>query len=166
MHALSDPSNSQAKVLYGQLSAHHAFIGDLILLSLVILSFFSFCALISATAILITKYRIWREQERLEKQSKMTPEQLELIGIKFVSKQDVVDIDGARAHFVCAICLDDINEGDEVRDLPCSHVFHSSCVDSWFLTRHKSCPTCRRDVVQLRTEATTSQPSTSPIISE
>lgn len=55
---------------------------------------------------------------------------------------------------LCAVCLSEFNEGDEVRVLPdCMHTFHVSCVDKW-LRSHRNCPLCRaqtlpspRDVV-------------------
>ncbi|XP_054781734.1 RING-H2 finger protein ATL2-like [Prosopis cineraria] len=43
----------------------------------------------------------------------------------------------------CAICLSELQEGDEVRTLPnCSHSFHSHCIDTWFRS-HSICPVCR-----------------------
>lgn len=46
----------------------------------------------------------------------------------------------------CAICLEDFENKEEVRELPsCSHTFHINCIDEW-LMRQGSCPICRRDV--------------------
>ncbi|KAL2487832.1 E3 ubiquitin-protein ligase [Forsythia ovata] len=43
----------------------------------------------------------------------------------------------------CAVCLGEFEEGQWVKHLPnCSHVFHVSCIDTWFQT-HSSCPLCR-----------------------
>lgn len=47
----------------------------------------------------------------------------------------------------CAVCLGEFEEGEWLRLLPsCAHIFHVSCVDTWFQT-HSNCPLCRTDVV-------------------
>ena len=33
----------------------------------------------------------------------------------------------------CAVCLSEFEEGDELRELPCGHVFHLECCDRWLL---------------------------------
>ena len=46
----------------------------------------------------------------------------------------------------CAICTDGLAGGDDVKVLPCGHVFHEGCVVPW-LTQHSSfCPVCRASV--------------------
>ncbi|ORX67472.1 hypothetical protein DL89DRAFT_45159 [Linderina pennispora] len=47
----------------------------------------------------------------------------------------------------CAICLDEIREGDVVRELPCPHTFHSRCIDRWLLFQSSVCPLCKRDTL-------------------
>ncbi|KAL6657229.1 hypothetical protein ACP70R_005009 [Stipagrostis hirtigluma subsp. patula] len=45
----------------------------------------------------------------------------------------------------CAFCLSGIEEGEEVRELRCRHLFHRSCLDRWLLARPlATCPLCRR----------------------
>ena len=64
------------------------------------------------------------------------------------------DISISRAthgHITCAICLDDLDEGDRAKCLPCSHFFHSKCVVPWLL-KHNSCPTCRSELPTEDTE--------------
>ncbi|KIJ54986.1 hypothetical protein M422DRAFT_24845 [Sphaerobolus stellatus SS14] len=46
----------------------------------------------------------------------------------------------------CAICLEDFVKGDEVRVLPCRHIFHKEEVDDWLIQRKKLCPICKHDV--------------------
>eukprot|EP00043_Microstomoeca_roanoka_P007256 m.69919 g.69919 ORF g.69919 m.69919 type:complete len:344 (-) comp13755_c2_seq1:76-1107(-) len=50
------------------------------------------------------------------------------------------------SHDQCAICIQDYEEGDVVRELPCEHLFHQVCVDPWLL-EHSSCPLCKRSVL-------------------
>ena len=48
----------------------------------------------------------------------------------------------------CSICLDDLNCGEEVRQLPCKHVFHEDCVGKWLTERSSTCPLCKLDLLQ------------------
>lgn len=44
----------------------------------------------------------------------------------------------------CAVCLSDIKEGDEIRELQCDHLFHRVCLDKWAIEySHLTCPLCR-----------------------
>jgi len=45
----------------------------------------------------------------------------------------------------CSICLQSFGVGNEGVSLPCSHVFHSSCIKNW-LFRQATCPVCRETV--------------------
>lgn len=45
----------------------------------------------------------------------------------------------------CAICKDILTTGTEVNRLPCSHLYHPSCILPWLSTRN-SCPLCRYEL--------------------
>lgn len=45
----------------------------------------------------------------------------------------------------CSICQEEYVVGDEVRELPCGHFFHSACIDRWLVIQ-KKCPLCRHDI--------------------
>jgi len=49
----------------------------------------------------------------------------------------------------CAICLDELEEGDAVRKLTCDHLFHKECIDPWLLDHH-NCPLCKDDIMSPR----------------
>ncbi|KAK4771950.1 hypothetical protein SAY86_013725 [Trapa natans] len=42
----------------------------------------------------------------------------------------------------CSVCLDDLEIGEEAREMPCYHKFHCGCIMPW-LELHSSCPVCR-----------------------
>ena len=46
----------------------------------------------------------------------------------------------------CPVCLEDFEENQDVRVLPCSHSFHTDCIDPWLLNVAGSCPLCRIDL--------------------
>ncbi|XP_041073807.1 E3 ubiquitin-protein ligase Arkadia-like isoform X2 [Polyodon spathula] len=72
---------------------------------------------------------------------------------KLHGKQD--DDEGAEedTEEKCTICLSMLEEGEDVRRLPCMHLFHQLCVDQW-LTTNKKCPICRVDIeAQLSAES-------------
>lgn len=45
----------------------------------------------------------------------------------------------------CTICLCQFEVENDVRRLPCMHLFHLDCVDQWLVT-NKHCPICRVDI--------------------
>lgn len=36
----------------------------------------------------------------------------------------------------CSVCLDRFKSSSDVRVLPCKHIYHSACIDLWFLNNH------------------------------
>ncbi|XP_072979219.1 E3 ubiquitin-protein ligase ATL6-like [Typha angustifolia] len=58
-----------------------------------------------------------------------------------------------RGDAVCAICLEELVAGEEVKVLPlCEHVFHASCADQWLAERSNVCPLCRVKVFEEKIE--------------
>lgn len=50
-----------------------------------------------------------------------------------------------KGALVCAVCKDPLPVGAEARQLPCSHLYHPSCILPWLRTRN-SCPVCRHEL--------------------
>ncbi|XP_050012636.1 E3 ubiquitin-protein ligase RNF43 isoform X2 [Alexandromys fortis] len=48
---------------------------------------------------------------------------------------------------MCAICLEEFSEGQELRVISCLHEFHRTCVDPW-LHQHQTCPLCMFNIVE------------------
>lgn len=52
----------------------------------------------------------------------------------------------------CSICIEYFIEEENVRILPCGHVYHQYCIDPWLLDFSSTCPLCRktlREILQL-----------------
>ena len=47
--------------------------------------------------------------------------------------------------FRCVICMIEFQVGDQVRYLPCMHMYHIECIDDW-LMRSFTCPSCMEPV--------------------
>lgn len=45
----------------------------------------------------------------------------------------------------CAICIDGLEDDDDVRGLTCGHAFHAACLDPWLTSRRACCPLCKAD---------------------
>jgi len=45
----------------------------------------------------------------------------------------------------CAICIEDFENGEQLRLLPCKHWYHVECIDPWLTTKSSSCPLCKTD---------------------
>lgn len=50
---------------------------------------------------------------------------------------------------VCAICLEEFENGEQVRVLACSHLYHRCCIDPWLQSSSNCCPLCKREVPNL-----------------
>lgn len=51
-----------------------------------------------------------------------------------------------KANETCCICLEDMEAGEKVKRLRCSHAFHSGCIDQW-LKINKVCPIDKTEIV-------------------
>ncbi|KAM1996979.1 hypothetical protein ACFX15_029866 [Malus domestica] len=59
------------------------------------------------------------------------------------SSSNIID---SCSEFCCSICLQELKDGENARELPiCGHMFHVGCIDQW-LKRQASCPMCRLQV--------------------
>lgn len=45
-------------------------------------------------------------------------------------------------ELTCSVCLEQVNDGELIRSLPCLHQYHANCIDPW-LRQQGSCPVCK-----------------------
>ncbi|CAM9239071.1 unnamed protein product [Phaeothamnion confervicola] len=50
----------------------------------------------------------------------------------------------------CAVCLDDYEEGDVLKVMPCGHAFHAACIDPWLRDKSGRCPMCKAEALSGR----------------
>lgn len=58
---------------------------------------------------------------------------------------DATPAELAAGDNVCIICREEMHTSS--KKLPCNHIFHTSCLRSWF-QRHQTCPTCRLNILR------------------
>jgi hypothetical protein len=56
----------------------------------------------------------------------------------------------------CTVCLNDFEENEEVKQLPCKHYFHTECIEKW-LQQKDACPLCNAgiDTTSSKSKSTT-----------
>lgn len=59
---------------------------------------------------------------------------------------------------VCAICLEEFQDGQNLRIISCAHEFHKDCVDPWLL-QHRTCPLCMHNIMGVERQSQRSRPS-------
>lgn len=65
--------------------------------------------------------------------------------IAALPSQTVQDVASLGEQNTCTICIEDFKDGDDLKTLPCLHIYHSACIDSW-LQRDNSCPICKTPI--------------------
>jgi hypothetical protein len=88
----------------------------------------------------------------LEKEERSVPAKSEIQPIQFkeMAESAPAQIDNRisktlLAQPTCAICLDEFVPGESlVRELPCYHIFHSECVDTFLRENSSLCPLCKK----------------------
>jgi len=55
--------------------------------------------------------------------------------------------DSLSFNAMCSICLEEYEEGEMLRMLPCHHMFHTECIVPWLTERFPNCPLCKAHVI-------------------
>jgi len=98
-------------------------------------------------------FAVQMQQQATQRRGRgLHPEIIDTIPEKiYSSSENRSDADGANEgdeQECCPICLNDYEEGDKLRVLPCGHFMHQPCVDAW-LQNNPSCPSCRYSLNEL-----------------
>ncbi|PXF46163.1 hypothetical protein BWQ96_04040 [Gracilariopsis chorda] len=59
------------------------------------------------------------------------------------------DAESEEEEPICAVCLEEFEPGQQVRQLACSHLYHRTCIDPWLQSSSNSCPLCKREIPSL-----------------
>ncbi|KAK8941115.1 hypothetical protein KSP39_PZI009888 [Platanthera zijinensis] len=116
--------------------------------SMLVMSFIAVVAIISAIVV-IACARYWlipRIVVRRRRNSFLDRSQVEIIP-HFTFRRTHSN----RNHAVktCVICLEEYQDGQRIRRLPCHHDFHSACVDSWLTNWGTFCPICKFQLLRI-----------------
>lgn len=90
--------------------------------------------------------RFLREQQDDPQETQQQPAPRNLIAALPTHIVTAAEVAAApEEHKVCTICIENFQEGDEVRTLPCFHRFHKNCVSRW-LRQNGICPVCKHQI--------------------
>jgi hypothetical protein len=106
-----------------------------------LLPFTLIVAVCLVTMMVFSLLRIIR-QWRAHRKARLTKRKLKKLPKKKFSKEH-----DAAEWETCAICIDDYEEGDMLRILPCHHAYHVDCIDPWLTRSRRNCPLCKRSVL-------------------
>ncbi|CAM6122597.1 unnamed protein product [Calypogeia fissa] len=77
---------------------------------------------------------------------------MSLVGPSENSNERVLSAEDAE----CCICLSAYDDGVELRELPCTHHFHCTCIDKW-LRINATCPLCKYNIIHGNANGNTSR---------
>eukprot|EP01137_Pigoraptor_chileana_P013508 Opistho-2@4740 len=107
-----------------------------------------FVVIVIVSVFMLAFYLVYRRNRRSREQQSTLLAQAEVVTLPVRSFVKGGETDA------CAICLEDYEDGDQLRVMPCGHCYHVVCIDPWLTTRRKTCPICKRSAAPPPTEST------------
>jgi len=87
----------------------------------------------------VSRRHFEEKQELVERSMKMD----EILRLPMITYEPQNDLSSKK----CAICTDDLKQGETLRLLTCFHFFHQGCIDEWLLNYcswdNLICPVCK-----------------------
>ncbi|XP_026291798.1 E3 ubiquitin-protein ligase RNF13 isoform X2 [Frankliniella occidentalis] len=132
----------KAKYQYNetQLCRHYILINDDMPFNINTHLLLPFATVVGICCLIMLTFTILKclQDRRRQRRHRLPPASLRQIPTSKFQKGDPYD--------TCAICLEDYQEGEKLRILPCSHAYHSKCIDPWLTRNRRVCPVCKRKV--------------------
>ncbi|KAH8271449.1 hypothetical protein KR018_011707 [Drosophila ironensis] len=102
-----------------------------------------FSILIGLCFIIMVIYMIYKciREQRRHRRHRLPKSMLKKLPVLRYTKNNVNN-----KYDTCVICLEDFVEDDKLRVLPCSHPYHTHCIDPWLTENRRVCPICKRKV--------------------
>ncbi|XP_072519583.1 RING finger protein 148 [Salminus brasiliensis] len=124
-------------------------------------AFFGITAVILGYFVFVVIKRLYRNRQLRIQQRK-----LKKVAERAIAKLQVrtlrrTDPEVEAEENSCAVCIDSFRRGDIVTTLPCSHIFHKTCIEPWLLEHH-TCPMCKYDILKGEVGVEPSQESSMP----
>ncbi|XP_017130846.1 E3 ubiquitin-protein ligase RNF13 [Drosophila elegans] len=102
-----------------------------------------FSILIGLCFIIMVIYMIYKciREQRRQRRHRLPKSMLKKLPVLRYTKNNANN-----KYDTCVICLEDFIEDDKLRVLPCSHPYHTHCIDPWLTENRRVCPICKRKV--------------------
>ncbi|OLY83749.1 E3 ubiquitin-protein ligase [Smittium mucronatum] len=113
----------------------------------------------------LEKFKVVPFNMDMVKEIGATPDNIGHVSIEISRTATVSSGDGDSGTYYCPVCFDPIEEGGDIRLIPCHHLMHKDCLDTWLVERSVLCPLCRYDLDAMMSfhDSESSQPETETV---
>ncbi|XP_053715473.1 E3 ubiquitin-protein ligase RNF6 [Synchiropus splendidus] len=90
----------------------------------------------------LAQFFLLNNEEVVEHPRGLTKEQIDNLATRTYGQ---ISLEGEMGR-TCSVCINEYEQGNKLRRLPCSHEFHIHCIDRW-LSDNVTCPICRQPIL-------------------